>query len=128
FLMRPDPRVEEIFLYCLGEAAERYAVTLHGWMALSNHEHLVIRDNRGNFPEFLAHLHKMLAKCLNTHWGRWENLFATEQANAVWLVEASDRFDKLLYLLLNPVEDLLVDRVGDWPGACCLQQLLTGEP
>jgi hypothetical protein len=128
FLLRPDPRVEQRFLYCLGEAAARYGVTLHGWIALSNHWHGLLRDNRGNFPEFLRHFHAMLAKCLNQYWGRWENCWATEQASAVYLVEPADRFDKLVYLLSNPITEHLVDRVAAWPGACCLPQLLSGRP
>jgi hypothetical protein len=128
FLLRPDPRVTQIFLYCLGEAALRYGVSLHGWIALSNHEHLVVRDNHGELPEFLAHLHKMIAKALNAHWGRWENLWAAEPTCAVHLVEADDRFDKLVYLLANPIADHLVERVADWPGACSLPQHLSGMP
>ena len=51
-LLRPDGTVEQIYLYCLGEAAQRYDVTLHGFIAMSNHEHLLVRDNHGNFPSF----------------------------------------------------------------------------
>jgi REP element-mobilizing transposase RayT len=116
-LLRPEPMVEQIYLYCLGDAAERYDITLHGFVAMSNHQHLVVRDNHGNFPEFLAHFHKMVAKAVNALRGRWENLWATEQPSAVHLVEAGDRFDKLVYLLANPVADHLVDRLSDWPGA-----------
>ena len=128
FLLRPDERVEQIYLYCLGEAAARYGVTLHGWMAMGNHHHLVVRDERGNFPDFLAHLHKMIAKAMNAYRGRWENFWASEQPNAVYLVESPDRFAKLVYLLANPVADDLVDRVSDWPGASSLVQMLSGRP
>ena len=126
-LLRPDATVEQIYLYCLGEATGRYGITLHGFIAMSNHQHLVVRDNRANFPEFLAHLHKMIAKAMNALRGRWENFWATEQPNAVYLVEAEDRFDKLVYLLANPVADHLVDRVTDWPGACSLPLHLSGR-
>jgi REP element-mobilizing transposase RayT len=128
FLLRPDPVVTQTFLYCLGEAAERYRVTLHGWLAMSNHEHLVVRDNRGNLPEFLAHFHKMTAKALNAHWCRRENLWASEQPSAVFLVEDPDRFEKLIYLLVNPAAGHIVDRVADWPGACSLAQHYSGRP
>ncbi len=127
-LLRPDRHVEQIYLYCLGEAAQRYAVTLHAFIAMSNHQHLIVRDNRGNFPEFLAHFHKMVAKAVNAHRGRWENLWATEQPNAVYLVEAHDRFDKLVYLLSNPVVDHLVERLAEWPGASSYGQHLRGAP
>jgi hypothetical protein len=95
---------------------------------MSNHQHVEARDNEGNYPAFLAHLNKMLAKSLNAHWGRWENFWATEQPNVVHLVDASDRFDKLIYLLANPVNDHLVERAADWPGASSLTQVLSGRP
>src|SRR4051812_13308318 len=110
FLMRPEPKVDQIFRYCLGEAVGRDRVTLHAFVAMSNHQHLIVRDNEGNFPAFLAHLNKMIAKALNAHWGRCENLWATEQPNAVHLVDADARFEKLVYVLANPVADFLVER------------------
>ena len=65
FLLRPVKAVEQIYLYCLAEAAERFDITLHAWVAMSNHQHVIFRDNRANYPAFLAHLNKMLAKALN---------------------------------------------------------------
>lgn len=128
YLLRPDARVDRIYRYCLGEAVARYGITLHAFVAMSNHQHLIVRDNHGNFPAFLGHLNKMIAKALNAHWRRFENFWATEQPNAVHLVDAQDRFDKLIYLLANPVADHLVERASDWPGACSLQQVLSGAP
>jgi len=128
YLLRPDAFVEQAYLYCLGEAASRFDITLHGWIAMSNHQHLLVRDNNGNLPEFLAHFHKMVAKVVNAHRGRWENLWATEQPSAVYLVTAEDAFGKLVYLLTNPVSDHLVDRVADWPGASSFGLHLGNRP
>jgi hypothetical protein len=127
FLLRPDQRAVQIFLYCLAEAVERFNITLYGFIAESNHEHLVLRDNLANFPEFLAHFHKMVAKAMNVRLRRRENFWASEQPNAVHLVEAQDRFAKLVYTLTNPVKDLLVERVSDWPGASSLALNLSGR-
>lgn len=126
-LLRPEPMVDQIFQYCLGESAERHGITLHAFIAMSNHEHLLVRDNLGNFPEFLARFHKMVAKAMNALRGRSENFWAAEQPNAVYLVEPQDRFGKLVYLLANPVADSLVDRVSDWPGASSLPLHLSGR-
>jgi len=126
-LLRPDEDVNQIYLYCLAEAAERYEISLHGFVAMSNHQHVVFRDNLGNFPEFIGHLDRMLAKAMNARLKRSENFWATGQANVVYLVEAHDRFAKLLYLLANPVADHLVDRVSDWPGACSFSLNLSGR-
>ncbi len=126
-LLRPSAEVEQIYLYCLAEAAERFTITLYAFVAMSNHQHLEIRDNLGNFPAFLAHLNKMIAKTMNAHLGRWENFWATEQPNAVFCVEAEDRFSKMIYLLANPVIDNLVDRVSDWPGASSFALHVSGR-
>ena len=120
FLLQPDEKAVTIFLYCLGEAARRFDITLFGWLQMSNHEHIALRDNKGNLPEFTAHLHKLVSKALNEHWGRRENLWAAEQPNLVYTVEPHDQFDKLIYLLTNPVSADLVDRAHDWPGASSL--------
>ncbi|MDB4946089.1 MAG: hypothetical protein JWP97_5623 [Labilithrix sp.] len=126
-LLRPDDVVEQIYLYCLAEAVERYGVVLHAFVAMSNHQHLLVRDPRGNFPEFLGHLHKMVAKAMNTLRRRRENFWATEQPNAVHVVDAHDRFEKLVYILANPVKEHLVERVADWPGACSFGLHLSGR-
>lgn len=125
-LLRPDKEVGQIFLYCLAEAAARFEITLHAWIAMSNHEHVVFRDNLGNAPEFVAHLNKMVAKTMNARLERSENFWSNDQPNLVYLVGAQDRLDKIVYTLTNPVTDHLVERVSDWPGACSLRLNLSG--
>jgi putative transposase len=117
FLLRPDEKTNRAFLYCLAEAAERFQIELIGWLAMSNHYHAVVRDPHGRLPDFACHFHQMLAKCLNVRWRRWENFWSTEPPTYTRLVQTSDIFGKLLYTLLNPVEDHLVDSVAHWPGA-----------
>ncbi|CAN5747064.1 hypothetical protein BH11MYX4_BH11MYX4_30800 [soil metagenome] len=126
-LLRPERRVEEIFLYCLALAAERYGLTIHGFIAMSNHEHFIVRDNRGNYPEFLAYHHRLVAMAMNALRGRRENFWAAEQPSAVRLVEPADRFAKLVYLLANPVAADLVDCVSDWPGASSFKLHLSSQ-
>jgi len=117
FLLRPDPKTTQIYEYCLAEAVARFDMVLIGWSAMSNHHHFEVHDKRGVLPAFLAHLHKMLAKALNFRWSRWENFFSVEQVCVTKCVDASDVLDKLVYALVNPVVDHLVEKVRDWPGA-----------
>ena len=107
-------------MYCLAEAAARFHIYVLGWATMSNHYHLIIYDHFGVYPAFIEHLNKMLARCLNRRWGRWENLWSTEQACVTYLPTPDAIFDKLVYLLANPVADHLVDRVVDWPGLSSL--------
>ncbi|HET9957477.1 MAG TPA: hypothetical protein VFQ61_23420 [Polyangiaceae bacterium] len=94
---------------------------------MSNHYHAIVHDPLGTLPVFLEHLHKLAARALNARWGRWENLWATEQTCATHLVHPGDVLDKLLYTLCNPVAEHLVDRVTDWPGANSYRAMLTGK-
>jgi REP element-mobilizing transposase RayT len=106
-----------VLIYLLAEAAARFGVMVHAVMVMSNHWHLVVTDVRGNYPAFLCHLHKLVAKSLNAHWGRWENFWASEQTSVVELTDAAAVLDKVAYTLANPVSAGLVAQVADWPGA-----------
>ena len=117
YLLKPEAQVTETYLYCLAEAAERFRVTVYAFTAMSNHHHMVVRDNEGNLPEFLAHFHKLVAKVLNAHWRRRENLWSNEQVHILHLVTSQDVFDKIIYVLANPIADHLVERVKHWKGA-----------
>jgi REP element-mobilizing transposase RayT len=126
-LLRPDDDVNNIYLYALAIAAHRYGIEVHGWVAMSNHHHVVFTDVKGNFPRFLGYMHRLMATCFNCLRGRWENFWAMEQASVVWLVEKHDRLDKLVYTLANPVAAGLVERAADWPGAISLIANLHGK-
>lgn len=128
FLTRPSKTVNAILEYCLAEAAARYQIDLLGWTGMSNHVHVLILDRLGNYPEFIAHLNKMTAKALNRHWGRWENLWATEQPSVVHCATPDDAFAQLVYILANCVNADAVDRVTDWPGTCSFGQTMTFKP
>jgi putative transposase len=117
FLLRPDEETSAIFDYCLGEAAARFGIGLIAWEAMSNHYHAVVHDPKGCLPEFLEHLHKMVAKVMNKRWDRWENFWSSEETCVTRLVTNHDIFEKVLYVLCNPVAADLVDRVHDWPGS-----------
>lgn len=127
FLLRPDDHVNLVLLYLLAEAAIRFNITVYAFCAMSNHIHMVVRDNDGNLPEFMAHFYKLVAKVLNVHWVRTENLWSNEQASVVHLLQENDVFDKILYTLLNPINDNLVERVTHWPGISSYEWMLSGK-
>jgi len=93
---------------------------------MSNHLHDAIYDRHGNAPAFYEHFHKLLAKCMNALRGRWENFFSSEQVCVVRLATTQDLIDKLAYIATNPVNDDLVERVDEWPGAAGHRALVTG--
>lgn len=119
-LLTPDKHVAQTFEYLLAEAAGRFGITIYGWVLMGNHLHILIRDNHGNYPKFIEHLHKMISMAINDYLGRSENLWSCEQANVVWVVDPSDKFEKLIYILANPVNAHLVELAEEWPGSTSL--------
>jgi putative transposase len=128
FLLRPDSATNNAFVYCLIDAAVRCGIDVLLPCAMSNHYHAVIYDREGRYPEFLEHLHKLLARSQNALRGRWENFWSSEQTCVVKLVDREAVIDKLVYTATNPVLDHLVERVHHWPGINGLVALLTGRP
>jgi hypothetical protein len=127
-LMRPDPKTNNAFIYCLGEAAQRFGIRVLFVIANSNHHHTGVHDVQGNYPAFLEHFHKMFAKCQNALRGRWENFWSSEQVSVVRLVSPDDTLAKMVYALSNPVKDQLVEKAHHWPGVSSLGAVLHGKP
>jgi putative transposase len=128
FLLRPDDETNNAFIYCLGEAAKRFGIVVVNTVAESNHHHTIIFDFYGRFPAFMEHFHKMVARCMNARWGRWENFWASGEACVTRLLDRDAVMSKLAYVAANPVKDLLVDRAWEWPGANGYRHLLQNKP
>jgi len=126
FFLRPGPKTNQAFVYCLGDAANRYDIRVMHVHAMSNHYHVVFYDPDGNYPLFIEHFHKMLAKVMNCHWGRWEAMWASEQTSVIDLVDPADVLDKAIYTEANAVAAHLVARATEWPGVSSLRHHLSG--
>ena len=128
FLLRPSKEVDQAFLYCFAVAARRHDIDVYWLMVMSNHYHAGIHDPHGRYPEFIRYLHSLVARCLNCHYGRWENFWSTEQTGALHLADAKAVFEKQIYSLCNAVKDHLVDRAHVWPGFCSYSYQLADKP
>jgi putative transposase len=118
FFLRPDAETTNAFWYCLIWAAQKHGQVLHAAVALSNHVHVAATDPFGVYPNFLRDFHGLLARVVNAWRGRWEHFWDANQASAVVLEDEAAQFDKLVYILGNPVG--LVEKAIDWPGATAL--------
>jgi putative transposase len=119
FLLKPSALTTGIFGYCLAVAARRCNIRVHAACVMSNHWHAVVTDPEARIPEFLAYLHKHVAKAVNASLGRWENLWATAQPSLVRLLGPQSVLGEVSYLVSNPVAAGLVKRASRWPGLLC---------
>jgi putative transposase len=116
-LLTPSKQVNQIVLYCLGLAAQKYGVQLHGFCVMSNHPHTVATDAAGRLPEFEGWFHEFTAKAINASMGRWGALWEPGSYSAVDCVTAQDALDAMTYTVTNPVAAARVTRADLWPGA-----------
>ncbi len=128
FLLRPDAVTNQTLEYCLAEAAQRYGMVILLPLAMSNHEHTVLYDPDGRIVEFMAHHHQMVAKSINAHRKRSENLWSIEPPCLVELADTEDVIRKLIYTATNPVKAGLVSKAADWPGFSGVKAFLEGTP
>lgn len=128
FLLHPDEDTNNAFIYCLGEAAKRFEVDVLMTSAESNHHHTVVFDRHGLVPAFMEHFHKMLARSQNALLGRWENFWAVQEPTVTMLADRETVIAKIVYAVVNPVKDRLVERVHHWPGVNGYVNLMTGRP
>lgn len=116
FHLCPSGEVNDILLYALGYAAQRYGVAIHAFCAMSNHYHLHLTDLLGNLPEFMQWFNSTVARAVNAFHGDFDSLWSSDKYSRVELAEAGDAFDKLVYVYTNPVSAGLVSRHTEWPG------------
>ena len=127
-LLRPDDVTNQTLAYCLAEAAQRFEIDIILPLAMSNHQHTVLYDPKGNLPQFTEHFHKLVAKAINAHRRRTENLWSVAPPCYVRLENREDVIRKIVYTATNPVKAGLVSKAELWPGFTGIKAFLSGEP
>jgi REP element-mobilizing transposase RayT len=126
FFLRPSKVVNQVFLYVLAIAAERYGIWIHSVCVLSNHYHLVLTDPDARLPDFNRYLDGLVARAINCVLGRWESFWDPDSYSAVRLETAADVLEKMVYVLGNPVLAGLVRHGSEWPGLWSNPDLIGG--
>ena len=117
FFLKPSQASNELFLYVLAIAAQRYGVLVHAFCVLSNHCHLIVTDQRGCLPAFMQYLDSIVARAGNASLGRFEAFWSADGSySAVLHGGPDDVVAKAAYVLANPVAAGLVRRGAEWPG------------
>jgi hypothetical protein len=116
FLLRPDPELDQIYLYALAVAASRFGVEVHALILMATHEHLAATDVLGQAPRFLHMLHRSVALAVKVL-RRWhEDTWDSAPPSVVELRTRQAVIEKIAYTITNPVSAGLVRYSRDWPG------------
>ena len=116
YLLRPSEITNDVFLFVLAVAARRFGIMVHAFCVMSNHFHLLVTDTEARLPEFQQYLDALVARAVNSSFGRWEAFWAPNSYSAVKLVSPDDIVEKTAYVLANPVSAGLVRTGRLWPG------------
>lgn len=116
FRLRPDGKRRHGLGFHLARALQACGgIKLVAFAQMSNHLHMVVRDDASELSNFMCRFETGLAKFVNR---------LDETSGQVFLrrfgsIEAIDNeavLDQIAYVVTNPVKDRLVASVEDWPG------------
>jgi REP element-mobilizing transposase RayT len=124
-LLTPAPGINDVIGGALARAAALTGVELHGFVAASNHVHLLVTAkgaSLSNFmQQFLGNASRKVGRL--THWSGslWQRRFS-----AAPVLDDAAALGRLQYILAHGVKEGLVRHPAEWPGLSCLQLLLDG--
>jgi len=132
FFFKPDEVIRNIIGSAAGRAQKKYPVKLY-WIDFNINHKQTGKAPLSNSPEHLQNLvrfdqlfNSLVARGLNEHFGRDGALFSTRNRSEEAIDDMSLE-QQLLYAVINPVKDGLVDRVAHWKGFSSYEQLATGR-
>jgi len=127
FFLRPSKETNAIVKYELVKYARRHGIRIHGYLAMSNHIHLVLTDPFGELPRFMRDFLREVAKAVGAEIGRWNGFWEPGTYSRVELLDAARVVASLGYTLANATLAGLVRRAHRWPGLTSIEQRF-GEP
>lgn len=129
FLLLPKPRINRLIGAWLAKALREHGdgIELYAFIFLSNHLHLLLRDNQGRLAEFMWFLQLNLARAVNRELRRHGHFFSREY-DAVPVLTDADFEERYAYVVTNAVKAGLVARAADAPFLSSLGPALDDKP
>lgn len=122
FLLLPTKQINALILFWLAKAKTKYGseIELFAFIFMSNHFHLLLRDTKGQLPQFMGYFQGNLAKSINILLGRKGKFWFREYDDVI--VDGENEFwNRYAYTVLNPVKSGLVASAAQWQGVNSLQ-------
>ena len=127
-LLRPTPELAQIILGILGRAQRLFDMTIHAFIFLSNHYHLIVTPtNARRQAEFMSYVAGNLAREVGRVAEWQEKVWGRRYAHVPITDEPEAQIDRLRYVLAQGVKEGLVTHAIEWPGASSLPALLDGS-
>ena len=115
FILRPDGSVNQVLLYLLILKARKHGILIHGFVAMSNHIHMVVTDVRGCLPKFMQEFLGESGKAIKIATGSTRRVWSPERYSAVELLDRDAVERMITYCHTNPTKAGLT-LPEDWPG------------
>lgn len=122
-----NQKLEESILGYAAKFAARYEISLYALSIEGNHIHTLAKYPHLNRSKFHQDFNSCVARAV-TRWvsqypgGR----FWARRYSAEFTPEPEDIESYFFYVVLQPVQDGLVDRISDYPGYNCFHDAVTG--
>jgi REP element-mobilizing transposase RayT len=126
FFLRPDRELNEAVLEWLARAQQHFPrLRVLALCVMSNHLHLVVRDEKAELASwagfFLGHLARAVNRIRKRSGTCFERRYSAEP-----ILDDEALIDRLVYVVTNPVQAGLCQRARDWPGVVLVAA--DGEP
>jgi REP element-mobilizing transposase RayT len=116
FFLRPDRELNDAVLEWLARAQRHFPrLRILAICVMSNHLHLVVRDEQGDLASWASYFLGHLARAVNRIRERSGACFA-RRYSAEPILDDEALLECLVYVATNPVKAGLCKRVREWPG------------
>ena len=114
----PTPERVALLAYFLARALGMYdGIVLYAVTQMSNHIHLVLRDEKGQLSDFMREFEGQLAKAINRLDGLRGSVFE-RRFSEIEILDSTSLVRRVAYALANPIEANLVRHRREWTGLC----------
>jgi REP element-mobilizing transposase RayT len=116
FFLRPDSQLNAAVLEWLARGQKRFPnIRIHAVCVMSNHLHLVLRDEASELAPWASYVLGNLARAVNRIRGRSGSFFE-RRYSAEPILDIEALHDRLVYVVTNPVKASLCERASQWAG------------
>jgi REP element-mobilizing transposase RayT len=122
-----NQKLEEAILGYAAKFSARYKISLYALSIEGNHIHTLAKYPHMNRAKFHQDFNSCVARAVTRHAPQYPGgrLWA-RRYSAEFTPEADDIESYFFYVVLQPVQDGLVDKISDYPGYNCFHDAITG--